>query len=97
MAEQKKREHESLWRRLRCSCDRLMMQNCRCESLSNQLLTVQGCCRIVEYQTEHILLSVRDPDVKEICICGRDLLCLSYHPDAVQIRGKILSVTFGNP
>ena len=93
MADRKKREGESVWQRLRQGCDRVLLRNCRCESLSNRLLTVQGCCDIVAYGRECILLAVRDPDVREICICGRDLLCLSYHPDAVQIQGEIFSVT----
>ena len=95
MADRSKRNGESVWRRLACGYDRLLLRNCRCESMGNRLLTVQGCCEILEYGRECILLSVRDPDVETLCICGRDLLCLSYHPDAIQIRGEISSVAFG--
>ncbi len=95
MADRNKGEGESLWRRVCRRYDRLLLHNCRCESLSNRFFTVQGCCDIVEYGRECILLAVRDPDVGQVCICGRNLLCLSYHPDAVQIRGEIFSVTFG--
>ena len=93
MADRSKRQNESLWRRLSRGYDRLMLHNCRCESVGNRFLTVQGCCDITEYGRECIVLTVRDPDVRMLYIRGRDLLGLSYHPDAVQIRGEIFSLT----
>ncbi len=87
-------ERETFWRRMRRGYDRLSFQSLRCESESNRTLTVQGCCAILEYTYECIVLQTRDPNVGAVCVCGRELLCLSYHPDAVRIRGEISSVSF---
>ena len=90
-----KEERKTFWTRLRQGYDRLAFQCLRCESESNRTLTVQGCCAILEYTRESIVLQACDPDVGTVCICGQELLCLSYHPDAVRIRGVISSVNFG--
>ena len=89
-----KGDRETFWQRMRRGYERFSYQRLRFEGEGNHLLTVQGSCAILEYTRECIVLETRDPDVRKVCVCGRDLLCLSYYPDAVRIRGVIVSVTF---
>ncbi|MBQ7338840.1 MAG: YabP/YqfC family sporulation protein [Clostridia bacterium] len=62
---------------------------CRLEMQSGRAMIVQGCCGIEEYNPNCIVLSVRDPELSRLCICGDGLLCSSYHTDGVEIRGRI--------
>ncbi len=85
-----------LWRRIRAEYDRATLTCCRVEMMGCCQMTIQNCTEILEYGRECIRLAIRDPDARQIMICGRELLCLSYHPDAVMIEGCIDSVTFCN-
>ncbi len=66
--------------------------HCRIEMLGGREMIVQGCCGIEEYTPCSITLRVRDPDYVFLHICGRALLCSSYHTDAVQLCGEICAL-----
>ena len=83
---------EGLWQRLRRKYDSATLQCVRAELMGRQRLVLQGCREILQYEPECIVLAVRDPDVSAVCIAGEELLCLSYHADAVVVEGCIESV-----
>lgn len=82
----------SLRQRIRQAYDRTTCRFCRAELSGCRELTLQGCREILEYGHERIVLSVSDPDAAKITVCGEGLLCLSYHTDAVQIKGNIRQI-----
>ena len=88
------RNKRSLWRRVRQTYDRTTLSVCRLLCTGGGSMTVQGCTDILEYGKTCIRLSVCDPDIGEVAVCGRNLLCLSYQPDAVRIEGDIDSICF---
>lgn len=59
-------------------------------------IVVQGCRDILEYGRETICLAVDDPDIDRLIVCGGELVCLSYHPDAVIIEGNIQTIDFAH-
>lgn len=83
-----------LWRRVRAHCEHATLRMCRMELMGNERAVVQGCEEILEYGRERICLSVRDPEVARVVIGGTGLVCLSYHPDAVVVKGNISSIGF---
>ncbi len=83
----------SLWCRVRRACADFAQRGSRAELVGCRHLTLQGCDAILDYGRECIRLSVKDPDVCEVIICGKDLVCLSYHPDAVLVQGVIYGIT----
>ena len=80
-------------RRLFCTATGI---HCRTEIQGNQGLFIQGCCGIEAFTPTCILLQVRDPHVRILCVVGEGLLCSSYHEEGVQITGNILRVEFCN-
>ncbi len=78
-----------LWQRMRTMCDQVTHRDLQAELTGAGELKVQGCERILDYTPDCIHLAVRDGKVCEMVICGRELVCLSYHPDAILIRGRI--------
>lgn len=84
----------SLWGRVRQTYGRATLSVCRLLCTGGGSMTVQGCTDILEYGRTCIRLSVCDPDVSGVAICGRDLVCLSYQPDAVRIEGEIRTIRF---
>ena len=94
MANQPKEERMALWRRIRETYDRVTAGGCRSEVIGCSRLTLQGCEEILEYGCRCIRLAVKDPDMRQVIVCGEELLCLSYHPDAIQVQGKIHCVRF---
>lgn len=87
-----RRERRSLWKRIKAEYGRATWLCCRAEITGGSRMTVQGCREILEYGKCLIRLSVCDPDVRELAVCGEELVCLSYHPDAVMIEGRIRAV-----
>ena len=83
-----------LWQRIRAEYDRATLSCCRVEMMGCGQMLIQSCTEILEYGRERIRLAVRDPDARQLVICGSELICLSYHPDAVSIKGCICTVTF---
>ena len=97
MKQQRKGKHADrppLWQRMRDEYGRATLRCCRTEIMGISRMTVQGCKEILEYGRRCIRLSVCDPDVRQMVICGEDMVCLSYHPDAVMIEGCIRTVSF---
>lgn len=89
-----RKERGSLWRRLREQYDRATGRGLRGEMQGCRQLILQGCEEILEYGKCRIRLALRDPDACEIIVVGRELVCLSYHPDAVVVQGRIQQITF---
>ena len=87
-------ESRSLRARLRDGYRSISGQNCRIEQQSDRSVIVQGCCGIDTYTESCIVLCVKDPTVRAVCICGNGLRCSSYHPDGVVVEGCIKSVAF---
>lgn len=85
---------ESLWRRMRREYDRALLHCCRMEMMGRRRLVVQGCRDILEYGRTRIRLAVCDAEIGSLLVCGGELNCLSYHPDAVVIEGEIDTVCF---
>jgi hypothetical protein len=85
-------ETRSLRARLRAMYRYVSAQSCRIELQSGREMMIEGCCGIEEYHADRIVLTVRDPVLHSIHICGRELRCSSYHPDGVVVKGKILCV-----
>ena len=82
-------QEKSLWRRMRDGYDRAMGRRCRTQMTGGEGIVLQGCEEILEYGPTCICLRVRDPDIERIILCGQGLVCLSYHPDAVDVKGSI--------
>lgn len=89
-----KKERGLLWRRLQEQYDRALGRGLRGEIQGCRQLILQGCEEILEYGKCRIRLSLRDPDACEIIVSGRELVCLSYHPDAVVVQGRIQQITY---
>lgn len=85
---------EPLWRRMRAEYDRVTLNCCRIEAMGSRRVLVQGCEEILAYGRECICLGIRDPDVRVLAINGRELVCLTYHPDAVVVEGEICTLRF---
>ncbi|MBR5615442.1 MAG: YabP/YqfC family sporulation protein [Clostridia bacterium] len=83
-----------LWKRVRDRYDRVTGRCLRGELQGCRQLVLQGCEKILEYGNCRIRLSLRDPDACEIVVCGRELVCLTYHPDAVVVQGMIHYISF---
>jgi len=54
-------------------------------------VTVRGCGRILHYSEDRVCLALFDGRLE---ICGEDLVCTSYYPNAVGIEGCVFSVNF---
>ena len=91
---QERQKRESLWRRMRREYDRALLHCCRMEMMGRHRLVVQGCQDILEYGRTRIRLAVCDAEIDSLLVCGCELSCLSYHPDAVVIEGEIGTVCF---
>lgn len=89
-----KQKREPLRARLRKAFYVATGSHCRMEMQGGREMIVQGCCGIEEYTPCSIILRVRDPDYCFLHICGRALLCSSYHTDAVQVCGEICALEF---
>ena len=89
-----KEERTPLWRKMQEHYERATLSVCRVLCTGCGSMTVQGCRDILAYGDTCIRLAVCDPDARQIVILGEELLCLSYHPDAVRIKGRIRSVCF---
>lgn len=87
-------ERRPIWQRMKDEYGRATLRCCRAEIMGCSRMTVQGCREILEYGRCCIRLSVCDPDVRELVVCGEELVCLSYHPDAIMIEGRIRAVSF---
>ena len=89
----KKQEHKerrpSLVARMREGYERATLAVCRVEARGCRRLIVEGCERILDYGECCICLAVRDPDARRLLVRGRELRCLSYHPSAVIIEGRM--------
>ena len=57
------------------------------------MATVKGSGKILLYTPEEICVEMKKGMVS---IKGRNLVCTSYHKEAIDIEGKIHSVTFGD-
>lgn len=75
--------------RLRSEYDRATLALCRIEAMGSRRLVIEGCEAIVDYGETCICLAVRDPDARQLMVRGRNLRCLSYHPNAVVIEGRV--------
>ena len=64
---------------------------CLVEIRAGRVLTLYGGGRILAYTPEQIEVSLKSGS---LCVIGTDLVCLSYHVDAIEIEGKIISVSF---
>ena len=93
MKEQKERR-VPIWKRMRDHYDRATGRGLRGEMQGCRQLTLQGCEKILEYGNRRIRLALRDPDACEITVLGEELVCLSYHPDAVVVQGVIRHISF---
>ncbi len=92
---EQKQKRVSLWRRMRDRYDCAMGHCLRGEMQGCRQLTLQGCEKILEYGNRRIRLALRDPDACEITVLGEELICLSYHPDAVVVEGRIYHIVLG--
>ena len=87
-------ERVSVVARIRAEYDRATLAVCRLEARGCRRLVVEGCERILDYGECCICLAVRDPDARRLTIRGRELRCLSYHPSAVIIEGRVEAMVF---
>ena len=78
-----------LWRRMREKYDCAVGRWCRAQMTGGSSIVLQGCEEILEYGPTCICLRVRDPDIERVVVCGVGLVCLSYHPDAIEVQGCI--------
>ena len=85
-------EVEPLRARLRRAFCGVTGTHSRIELQSGREMIVQGCCGIEAYEPCRIVLRVRDPELRFLLIVGEELLCSSYHIDALEISGKIFGV-----
>lgn len=85
-------ERRPIWQRMKDEYERVTLRCCRIEIMGCSRMTVQGCREILEYGRCCIRLSVCDPDARELAVCGEELVCLSYQPDAIMIEGRIRTV-----
>lgn len=90
--ERERRTRPSVLARVRAECDRATLAVCRIEARGCRRLVVEGCERILDYGECCICLAVRDPDARYLVVRGRDLRCLSYHPNAVILEGRMEAV-----
>ena len=82
-------EKKALWRRIREGYDGATGRRCRSLITGGGGLVLQGCEEILEYGPTCICLRVRDPEIERVVVCGEGLVCLSYHPDGMEIQGRI--------
>jgi hypothetical protein len=92
----KKTKQQPLWQRMRQAYDRVTGQGLRGELQGCRQLTLQGCERILEYGEHRIRLLLRDPDVCDITVLGKQLVCLSYHADAIVVQGLIRQIVLSD-
>lgn len=71
------------------------MREIRGELTGCRRLLVQGCDRILDFNERSIRLCVRDADIHEMVVVGEALRCVSYHPDAIVITGRIGRIELG--
>ena len=62
------------------------------EIISNSLVKVNGCRRIVDYSSDKVVLSMREYNLS---VEGRDLTLSSYGESTATVSGYILSVKLG--
>lgn len=84
-----KKRGGGLRRRLRAAYKEELSLGCRGELTGRRRLMIQGCESILDYDETCIRLCVRSGELEEMVICGKELLCQSYHPDAIVIVGEI--------
>ena len=84
-----KSEGKPLWRRIREGYDSATGRRCRSLITGGSGLVLQGGEEIIEYGPTCICLRVRDPEIERVVVCGEGLVCLSYHPDGMEIQGRI--------
>ena len=94
MARSERKKSKPLWRRMRDEYDSALGRCCRAQLAGGGGLVLQGCEEILEYGQTCICLRVRDPQIERVIVCGVNLVCLSYHPDAVELQGCIECVRF---
>lgn len=87
-----KKAKQPLWQRMRQAYDRVSGQGLRGELQGCRQLTLQGCERILEYGEHRIRLLLHDPDMSNITVIGNQLVCLSYHADAIVVQGIIRQI-----
>ena len=84
---------ESLRGRLRRAIGVATVRQVRGELTGARRFVVQGCDRILDFDERCIRLSLQDADLREMAIEGEALRCVSYHPDAIVITGRIGTIT----
>lgn len=97
MAKKQEREgasRPSVIARMKAEYDRATLAVCRVEARGCRRLVVEGCERILDFGECCICLAVRDPDARRLVVRGRGLRCLSYHPGAVVIEGRMETVSW---
>ena len=57
------------------------------------MVTIKGSGKILLYTPEEICVEMKKG---MISVRGQGLVCTSYHKEAIDIEGKVYSVTFGN-
>ena len=82
-------EGKPLWRRIREGYAGATGRWCRTQITGGGGLVLQGCEEILDYGPTCICLRVRDPEIERVVVCGEGLVCLSYHPDGMEIQGRI--------
>ena len=62
------------------------------EIISNSLVKINGCRRIVDYSSERVVLAMRE---YELSVIGRSLALSSYGECTATVSGEISSVQLG--
>ena len=71
----------------------LLRGGCYMEMCGQNELRLQGCRQILVYTAEEIILRLRRGSVR---VCGRRMICSSYHAGCAVIEGWIEGVSFVN-